>query len=129
MLAPKEVFLVIMFACPRYRLQPTLDQERVLLRHCQDARYRWNHAVEQHSWWRPGRKSAHGYLEQSRQLTGARAESPWLREGSQMVRQQALRDFGQAMQDFFNGTHRIGVAWEYAHSELLIAHESSLTSA
>jgi transposase len=65
----------------------------------------WNLAVEQHAWWRPGRKSAPGYLEQSRQLTGARAENPWLREGSQTVQQQALRDFRQAMQNFFNGTH------------------------
>jgi putative transposase len=90
----------------RYRLQPTPEQESVLLRHCSDARYVWNLAIEQHAWWRPGRKSAPGYLEQSRQLTAARGENPWLREGSQTVQQQALRDFGQAMRNFFAGTHR-----------------------
>jgi putative transposase len=90
----------------RYRLGPTLQQEAILLRHCSDARYVWNLAVEQQSWWRPGRKSAPGYLEQARQLTAARAESDWLREGSQMVQQQALRDFAQAMARFFAGTHR-----------------------
>jgi putative transposase len=63
---------------PRYRLQPTREQETILLRHCSDARYVWNLAVEQHAWWRPGRRSAPGYLEQSRQLTAARAGNLWL---------------------------------------------------
>jgi len=43
---------------------------------------------------------------QSRQLTEARKEFAWLREGSQNVQQQALRDFHQAMRNFFAGTHR-----------------------
>jgi transposase len=90
----------------RYRLNPSAAQEPVLLRHCADARFVWNLAVEQQSWWRPGRKSAPGYLEQCRQLTAARAEHEWLRGGSQMVQQQALRDFARAMADFFAGTHR-----------------------
>jgi putative transposase len=90
----------------RYRLEPTAEQEAILLRHCCDARYVWNLAVEQHAWWRPGRKPAPGYLEQSRQLTAARADNPWLAEGSQTVQQQALRDFDQAMRRFFAGTHR-----------------------
>ena len=90
---------------PRYRLQPTREQETTLLRHCSDARYVWNLAVEQHAWWRPGRRSAPGYLEQSRQLTAARAGNPWLAGGSQTVQQQALRDFARAMAGFFAGTH------------------------
>jgi putative transposase len=65
----------------------------------------WNLAVEQHAWWRPGRKGAPGYLEQCRQLTAARADNPWLAAGSQTVQQQALRDFAQARTWFFNGTH------------------------
>ncbi len=69
--------------------------------HCAHARYVWNLAVEQHQHWRPGRKSAPGYLEQSRQLTQARAEHPWLAAGSQMA-QQALRDFAQAVAAFFD---------------------------
>jgi transposase len=87
----------------RYRLYPTVELERALLRHCSDARYVWNLAVEQHSHWHPGRKSAPGYGEQSRQLTAARAEHPWLAEGSQTVQQQALRDFAQARDNFFSG--------------------------
>lgn len=73
--------------------------------HCRDARYVWNLAVEQQQHWQPGRK-APGYLEQAAQLTEARAEYAWLQAGSQTVQQQALRDFAQAMQNFFNGTHR-----------------------
>ena len=74
--------------------------------HCAHARFVWNLAVEQQSWWRPGRCKAPGYLNQCRQLTAARAEYQWLRDGSQMVQQQALRDFAQAMANFFAGTHR-----------------------
>jgi putative transposase len=90
---------------PRYRLEPTREQETILLQHCSDARYVWNLAVEQHAWWRPGRRSAPGYVEQCRQLTAARADNPWLAEGSQTVQQQALRDFARAMAGLFAGTH------------------------
>jgi putative transposase len=61
----------------------------------------WNLAVEQHKYWRPGRKSAPGFAEQCRQLTEARAENEWLRTGSVVVQQQALRDFWHAKQRFF----------------------------
>jgi putative transposase len=90
----------------RYRLAPTAAQEAVLRDHCAHARFVWNLAVEQHSWWRPERNGAPAYLEQCRQLTEARAEYGWLRAGSQIVQQQALRDFHQAMRNFFGGTHR-----------------------
>jgi transposase len=80
----------------------------VLRDHCAHARYVWNLAVEQHSHWHPGRASAPGYLEQCRQLTRARAEHSWLREGSQMVQQQALRDFAQAMAAFFDPENPAG---------------------
>jgi putative transposase len=65
----------------------------------------WNLAVEQQRHWQPGRQ-APGYNEQCAQLTAARAEYEWLAAGSQTVQQQALRDFAQAMRNFFNGTHR-----------------------
>jgi putative transposase len=90
----------------RYRLVPLPTQEAVLWEHCAHARFVWNLACEQQSWWRLGRGSAPGYLEQCRQLTAARAEYAWLAAGSQMVQQQALRDFSQAMQNFFSRTHR-----------------------
>jgi putative transposase len=76
-----------------------------LVEHCRHARFVWNLAVEQQRHWRPGRQ-APGYNEQCAQLTAARAEYDWLAAGSQTVQQQALRDFAQAMRNFFNGTHR-----------------------
>jgi transposase len=90
----------------RYRLTPTPSQETILQEHCSHARYVWNLAAEQQSWWRPGRRSAPSYGQQAAQLTQARAAFAWLRDGSQMVQQQALRDFTQAMANFFAGTHR-----------------------
>jgi transposase len=66
----------------------------------------WNLAVEQQSWWRPGRANAPRCTEQCRQLTEVRTEHGWLAAGSVMVQQQALRDFSQAMANYFNGTHR-----------------------
>lgn len=89
----------------RYRLTPTAVQEIVLAQHCTHARCVWNLAVEQQSWWRPGRGNAPGYCAQAAQLTEARAEFGWLADGSQMVQQQALRDFAQAMANYFAGTH------------------------
>jgi putative transposase len=65
----------------------------------------WNLAVEQQQHWQPGRHAPR-YDEQCAQLTAARAEYDWLAAGSQTVQQQALRDFAQAMRNFFNGTHR-----------------------
>jgi putative transposase len=76
-----------------------------LAEHCRHARYVWNLAVEQQQLWQPGRR-APGYNEQCAQLTAARIEYEWLAAGSQTVQQQALRDFAQAMRNFFGGTHR-----------------------
>jgi putative transposase len=91
---------------PRYRLELSPAQREVLLRHCADARYVWNLCVEQESWWRPGRGNLPGFAERCRQLTEARVDNPWLAEGSVIVQQQAVRDHGQAMANFFAGTHR-----------------------
>jgi putative transposase len=102
----------------RYRLNPSPAQDAVLRGHCGHARYVWNLAVEQHSHWHPGRKSAPGYLEQCRQLTAARAENPWLAVGSQTVQQQALRDFTQATAAFFDPGNPAGrPSWRKAGRE------------
>jgi putative transposase len=84
----------------RYRLYPKATQEEVLLGHCAHARYVWNLAVEQRSWWQPGRPVP-GYVEHCRQLSEARAASPWLAAGSVIVQQQALRDFHAAYTSWF----------------------------
>nr|WP_218008086.1 RNA-guided endonuclease TnpB family protein [Herbidospora sakaeratensis] len=90
----------------RYRPAPTPAQEAALAEHRRHARYVWNLAVEQHSGWKPGRKSPPGFAEQCRQLTEARAEYAWLRAGSIVVQQQALKDFAQAVTNFFGRTHK-----------------------
>ncbi|NIK61646.1 RNA-guided endonuclease InsQ/TnpB family protein [Kribbella shirazensis] len=91
----------------RFRLAPTPEQEAALLGHCKSARYVWNLALEQWSMWSVGRRSyPPRYVQQARQLTEARAAGEWLRSGSQTVQQQALRDFDQAVTNFFAGTHR-----------------------
>src|SRR4051812_20332543 len=90
----------------RFRLQPTPTQEQALLEHCAHARFVWNLACEQHAHWRHGRASAPGHAEQCRQLTEARIAFAWLAAGSQTVQQQALRDFAQAMTNFFAGKHQ-----------------------
>ena len=111
----------------KYRLYPTPEQEKTLLRYCSDARYVWNLAwtLSQcgtlETYGKASRHKSHGGTEyihqkrrpvrrqpnlvaQCRMLTEARAEFEWLRAGSQNVQQQALRDFDEAMCLFFRGT-------------------------
>jgi transposase len=90
----------------RFRLYPTDAQADILSRHCSDARYIWNLALEQWNCWQSGSaRHSPGYREQARQLTELRAAFPWVAEGSVDVQQQALRDFHQAWSNFFGGTH------------------------
>jgi len=88
----------------RHRLYPAPDQTAALVRHCSDARYVWNLALEQANCYRPGRLTP-GPAERSRQLAEAR-QGTWLGEGSSSVQQQALRDFDQALRNWWGGTHR-----------------------
>ncbi|NIK58334.1 transposase [Kribbella shirazensis] len=90
----------------RFRLYPTAAQQAALLQHCEHARYVWNLALEQWSMWTRDKGPTPGYVEQARQLTEARAAFGWLRAGSQTVQQQALRDFNQAVKNFYARTHR-----------------------
>jgi putative transposase len=89
----------------QYRLYPTPEQEKILLRHCSDARYVWNLCVEQESWWRRDRGRMATWVDRCHQLAEARADNPWLAEGSSIVQQQAIRDHREAMARFFAGSH------------------------
>jgi putative transposase len=89
----------------RYRLYPTREQEQRLALYCGHARYVWNLAVEQLGYSTRNRHMP-GFAEQSRQLTEARHEHPWLIEVPTVVGQQALRDFRQACTNWWAGTHR-----------------------
>jgi putative transposase len=86
----------------RNRLYPAPAQVPGLSGHCGHARYVWNLAVEQQSWYWPGRGSAPSAAERYCQLAGARAAESWLAAGSSSVQQQALRDFDRAMAAFFD---------------------------
>ncbi|TDD58486.1 transposase [Kribbella antibiotica] len=89
----------------RFRLYPTTEQAAALLAQCGHARFVWNLALEQWSMWTRDKPPAPSHGERCRQLTTARAAFGWLREGSQTVQQQALRDFDQAVRDFYSRTH------------------------
>jgi putative transposase len=89
----------------RYRLCPDRAQAVALERHCDDARFVWNLALEQANAWSPGRGPAPSSAERFRQLAEAR-HGTWLGEGSSSVQQQALRDFDQALRNWWTGTHR-----------------------
>ncbi len=90
----------------RFRLYPTPAQEECLRGHCAQARFVWNLALEQANWYRPEWGPTPGYVAQSAQLTEARVANGWLASGSFTVQQQALRDFAQAMRNWWAGTHR-----------------------
>ncbi len=89
----------------RYRLYPTSVQSEGLSGHCADARYVWNLALEQANYWRRGGGSTPNAAQRQRQLAEARGCS-WLGDGSSSVQQQALRDFDQALRNWWGGSHR-----------------------
>jgi putative transposase len=64
----------------------------------------WNLALEQANLYRPDRGPTPNHAERCRQLSEARRET-WLGEGSSAVHQGALRDFDQAIRNWWNGTH------------------------
>lgn len=100
----------------RYRLYPSGEQAAFMLsRHCADARFVWNLAVEQFNWGRTGRP-APGPAARQKQLAQARAEFDWLAGGSSSVQQQALRDFDRAVAAYFAGTHR-RPSWRRKHAD------------
>lgn len=80
----------------------------MLERHCADARFVWNLAVEQFRWRENKQRgttgrSAPGPAARQKQLAQARQEFEWLAAGSSAVQQQALRDFDRAAQACFDG--------------------------
>jgi transposase len=85
----------------------------MLERHCADARYVWNLALEQFNWGCAGR-SAPGPAARQKQLAEARQAFDWLAAGSSPVQQQALRDFDRAVAGFFNGVYR-RPSWRRKH--------------
>ncbi len=70
----------------------------IFVHYCSDACYIWNLALEQRNFWVRGRSQKISCHTQTRELAEARKET-WLREGSSVVQQQALRDLDKAFQN------------------------------
>lgn len=88
----------------RYRLYPALNQVTALERHCGDARFVWNLALEQTNLYQPALGPTPNHTVRNRQLAEAR-KGTWLAAGSSSVQQQALRDFDQALRNWWNSSH------------------------
>ena len=89
----------------RYRMDPTDVQATMMAQHCAQARYVWNLALEQTNLYRPHRGATPNHAQRKHQLAEAR-QCSWLGEGSSHVQQAALRDFDQAMRNWWGGSHR-----------------------
>jgi transposase len=87
-------------------MYPTPSQAEQLAGYCGHARYVWNLAVEQLNYSSRRKRDMPGFAEQSRQLTQARHDNPWMGDIPTVVGQQALRDFRQACANWWNGTHK-----------------------
>ncbi len=91
----------------RERLYPGEQELSVLVRHCADARYVWNLALEQRNLWVRGRSQKITCNNQMNELTEARKVT-WLKEGSSAIQQQALRDLDRAFQNWWKRPDHFG---------------------
>ena len=92
----------------RNRLYPATRQQPTLREHCAHARRVWNLAVEQQSWWWPGRGSAPHPRSVIASWPRPGEAEPWLGAGSSWVQQQALRDFDRALVAFYEKSNPAG---------------------
>jgi len=83
------------------RLYPTPAQELVLKRHCADSRFVYNLGLEQRNLYRPNLGPTPNLAEQSRQLTHARSEFEWLRNGSRRIQVGALQDLDKSFKNWW----------------------------
>ena len=79
----------------------------VLARHCSDARYVWNLALEQRNLWVRGRSQKITCNNQMNELAEARKVT-FLKEGSAAIQQQALRDLDRAFQNWWKRPDHFG---------------------
>ena len=84
-----------------YRLRPGATAEAALAGEWSRCRWLWNEAVHQQ---KTGRKPT--FCKLSKMLTAARADLPWLRDGSQVAQQQTLRTYAAALDHSFKVTGR-----------------------
>jgi putative transposase len=92
------------------RLYPEPAQHAVMAMHCDHARAVFNLGLEQRSMWRPEHRGRTriNMATQMRELAQARQETDWLRAGSSVVQQGALRDLDRAFTNFFARPGTVG---------------------
>lgn len=92
------------------RLYPKPTQIQTMTMHCNHARAVFNLGLEQRSMWRPDLrgKLKINMATQMRELAQVRQEIDWLREGSSVVQQGALRDLDRAYTNFFARPGAVG---------------------
>lgn len=84
-----------------FRLRPSSAARTALAAEWDRCRWVWNEcaaksrAIHLHNK-ATGQKATCGPAQLDRMLTEARARTPWLREGSSVVQQQVIRDFGRS---------------------------------
>ena len=89
----------------RFRLYPEPAAVAVMVSHNADARFVWNLALEQANSYRRAHGPTPNNAVRMRQLAEAR-QGTWLGTGYSVVQQGALRDFDQALKNWWGGTHR-----------------------
>ena len=90
----------------RQRLYPEWESAALMVEHCQQARFVYNIGLEQRSLWTEQRRyyaQKVNLASQMRELAELRGDLDWLRAGSSVVQQAALRDLDRAYANFFAG--------------------------
>jgi len=93
----------------RYRAYPTPEQARRLSGWGHSCRAVWNLALEQRQYLYRHRGYTLRAVEQSVQLTRARAELPWLADLPAQAAQQVLRQLDRAYDNWWNPQHPAGL--------------------
>lgn len=88
-------------------MYPTEQQAAVMRSHCEHARLVWNLGLEQRGYWKRELGNISVY-DQQKSLTEARGAVDWLRDGSAVIQQQALRDLDQAFQNWWKNPGHFG---------------------
>lgn len=86
----------------KQRAYPDSGQLDVLVSHIGQVRFLYNLGLEQRKLWRRGQPSVTA-AGQMRELTELRGEIDWLKAGSTVIQQGALRDLDRAFGNFFAG--------------------------
>jgi len=89
----------------KYRAYPTTEQADRLTGWGHTCRAIWNVALEQRQWLYDQHRVTLNAIDQSRELTAARAEIEWLADLPAQAGQQVLRHLDQAYKNFWNLNH------------------------